>query len=102
MQKQYLSAAESKITEYDFKEIQKKLEKLATEAIKGELENRNKYLVDLLQNEYERMEYASKKDLKLIKQERERLEKELSSKYANEGRRHYLEYVKQQNFRDIN
>lgn len=30
MQKQYLYAAESKITEYDVKEIQKKLEKMAT------------------------------------------------------------------------
>jgi hypothetical protein len=38
-------------------------------------------MVDLLQNEYERMEYASKKDLKMLKQDRERLEKELSSKY---------------------
>lgn len=59
------------------------------------MENRNKYLVDLLQNEHERMEYASKKELKVLKQERERLEKELSSKYASEGRRHYLEYLKQ-------
>lgn len=49
-QKQYLTGAENKITEYDVKEIQKKLEKLATEAIKNELENRNKYLGDLLQN----------------------------------------------------
>lgn len=36
------------------------------------------------------MEYASKKELKVIKQERERLEKELTSKYTNEGRRHYI------------
>lgn len=69
-QKQYLTSAESKITEYDVKEIQKKLEKMATQAIKGELENRNRYMVDLLQNEYERMEYASKKDLKMLKQQR--------------------------------
>lgn len=32
-------------------------------------------MVELLQNEHERMEYASKKELKNIKQERERLEK---------------------------
>jgi hypothetical protein len=70
MQKQYLSAAESRITEYDVKEIQKKLEKMATEAIKSELENRNNYLVGLLQNEHERMEYESKKELKVIKQDR--------------------------------
>jgi len=43
---------------------------MATEAIKNELENRGKYMVDLLQNEHERMEYASKKELKTIKQER--------------------------------
>jgi ribosomal protein L17 len=50
MQKQYLSAGENKITEYDVKEVQKKLEKMATEAIKNELDNRSRYLVDLLQN----------------------------------------------------
>jgi len=99
MQKQYLSAAESKITEYDVKEVQKKLEKMATEAIKTELDNRQKYLVELLQNEHERMEYASKKELKMIKQDRDRLEKELSSKYASEGRRHYIEYLRQENLK---
>lgn len=98
MQKQYLSAAESKITEYDVKEIQKKIEKMATESIRSELENRQSYLVNLLQSEHERMEYASKKELKLMKQDRERLEKELSSKYRDEGRRHYVEYLKQSNF----
>ena len=68
MQKQYLSAAESKITEYDVKEVQKKLEKMATEEIKNEIENRSRYLADLLQNEHERMEYASKKELKVMRQ----------------------------------
>jgi hypothetical protein len=53
--------------------------------------------VELLQSEHEKMEYASKKELKMIKQDRERLEKELSSKYKSEGRRHFVEYIKQSN-----
>jgi hypothetical protein len=40
------------------------------------------------------MEYASKKELKMIKQDRDRVEKELSSKYKDEGRRHYVEELK--------
>lgn len=43
------------------------------------------------------MEYASKKEIKLMKQDRERLERDLSSKYKEEGRRHYIEYVKTNN-----
>lgn len=67
---------------------------MATDNIKQELENRKLYMNDLLQNQYQRMEYASKKELKGMKQERERLEKELESKYKSEGRRHYIEYMK--------
>lgn len=94
MQKQYMSVSESKIAEYDVKEIQKKLEKLAVEAIRSETANRNAYLKDLLENEYERMEYASKKELKLLRQDRERTEKELISKYKDQGRRHYVDQLK--------
>jgi hypothetical protein len=81
--------------------VQKKLEKMATETIKNELDNRNRYMIELLQSEHERTEYASKKELKVIKQERERLEKELSSKYATEGRRHYIEYLRQENLKGL-
>lgn len=48
----------------------------------------------MLENEYERMEYASKKELKMIKQDKDRIEKELNSKYKDTGRRHYIDTIK--------
>lgn len=48
MQKQYLTGAENKITDYDVREIQKKLQKTAIETIKNELAARTNYLKDLL------------------------------------------------------
>ena len=53
--------------------------------------------MNLLQNEHERVEYASQKELRLIKQQRERLENDLGSKYREKGRRHYVEYLKHGN-----
>ena len=70
---------------------------MATDSIRSELEARSQYLLNLLQNEHERMEYASKKELKIMKQERERLEHDLSTKYREQGRRHYIEYLKHDN-----
>ena len=70
MQKQYLDSSENKLAAYDTKEIQKKLEKTSIETIKAELENRNNYLKNLLENEHEKMEYASKKELKMLRQEK--------------------------------
>lgn len=61
MQKQYLETGEQKLAEYDMTEILKKLQNMATSAIKNETENRNSYLKNLLENQHERMEYASKK-----------------------------------------
>lgn len=98
MQKQYLSAAESKITQYDVKEIQKKLEKMATDHIKSELDARNIYLINLLQNQHERTEYASKKEIKVMKQQKELMEKNILSKYSQFGKKSYIESMKQSNF----
>jgi|694.fasta_scaffold66344_3 hypothetical protein len=36
------------------------------------------------------MEYASKKELKTIRQQKERLENEFQSKYNDDGRRSYV------------
>lgn len=40
------------------------------------------------------MEYASKKELKVIKQQKERMEQELRNKYNDGGRRGYVEKMK--------
>ena len=40
------------------------------------------------------MEYASKKELKILKQGKERLEKEYQSKYNDSGRRSYVDKMK--------
>ena len=48
MQKKYLETTDQKLAEYNMEEIQRKLEKMATQAIKAELENRNNYLKNLL------------------------------------------------------
>ena len=73
MQKKYLEMSEQKLAEYDIVQIMKKLENMATNSIKYETENRTSYLRNLLENEHEKMEYASKKELKTIKQQKERL-----------------------------
>ena len=40
------------------------------------------------------MEYASKKDLKTLRQQKERLQEEYSSKYRDSGRRNYVDKMK--------
>lgn len=50
MQKKYLEASEQRLAEYNIEEIQRKLEKTATAAIKSEMENRVSYLKNLLEN----------------------------------------------------
>lgn len=42
------------------------------------------------------MEYASKKELKTIRQQKERMENEYQNKYNDSGRRGYVEKIKYQ------
>jgi len=72
LQRKFLEPTESKIASYDATELRRKFEQSSTELIRSEQEKRREYMKNLLENELERIECASKKQLKEIRQERER------------------------------
>jgi hypothetical protein len=51
-------------------------------------------LKKLLESEHEKTEYASKKELKAMRQQKERLQEEFRNKYQDNGRRHYVQQMK--------
>ncbi len=68
MQKQFFLAPHGTATIYSKEETHRKLEEESHCIIRSELDVRANYLKNLLENEHERLEYASQKELKTMKQ----------------------------------